>query len=144
MLCTVSKDFREAAEGDGLWQSSYMDRFHKKASTLTPSPEGDGDGDEDGDVDSVTATYGDGDKRSGGFKNLYKRRLQDPHVSAWMDMEKRRAYSTVYFCTIMSVKHLSLGVVRLVTLCFFLKVQYREHPTIGFARFGLTNVFDNV
>ena len=96
MLCTVSKEFREAAEGDCLWQIPYMDRFYKQRRgvlALTPSRERE---DADADVNATATTDEEwnggrrnSDERRGGFKNLYMRRMQDPHVRAWGVMKKQ-------------------------------------------------------
>jgi len=117
VLCAVSKEFREAAEGDALWRQAYNTRFPKKSevcgNTEQGGPDagaggcsgvsgggddgedyddGDGGGDGDGDDDDHTATTAARSRESGaqqpagvkvaGFKHRYKRRLQDPHVSA--------------------------------------------------------------
>ncbi|CAM9099799.1 unnamed protein product, partial [Scytosiphon promiscuus] len=55
-LCAVSKDFRETAEGDGLWRGVYEKRFSKDPQNRKSSP----------------------DMR--GFKHRYNTRLQDPFV----------------------------------------------------------------
>lgn len=94
MLCTVSQDFREAAEGDGLWREAYEERFPVQ---IEICEKGAGQGGLDaggggcGPVDireaaatKPTASGGNSsasDENGDGFKGRYKRRLLDPHVS---------------------------------------------------------------
>lgn len=90
MLCTVSKEFREAAEGDALWREAYEKRFSKKdeekGDGLQGGPDSGGGGCAGGHVATTASTLASGKEQSivGGnasFKHLYKERLQDPHVS---------------------------------------------------------------
>lgn len=84
VLCEVSKDFREAADEDGLWRAAYMERFEKPSgvnSTASPS------GDEEDRWSVLVAHKGGGTGTArrrcgipGGFKRRYMRRIQDPQV----------------------------------------------------------------
>lgn len=116
MLCTVSKDFREAAEGDGLWQGPYMDRFCKTSRAgLAPTHSREREtADEADDADgahvhahahATPTTDGEsnrarrnGEEYGGGFKKLYMKRMQDPHVSAWGGMETPTSRESTYDC----------------------------------------------
>lgn len=99
VLCAVSKEFQEAAEGDALWHRAYEKRFPNQSEESKQDVEGGpaaagggcgGTGDSGGvDGDATTAAspvmacrggfsiLGE----AGGFKHRYNMRLQDPHVS---------------------------------------------------------------
>lgn len=97
VLCVVSKEFREAAEGDALWREAYEKRFPKKdeerGNALQEGPDagagGCAGGNGDQDVVAVAAAacpLASGKESvagvNGSFKHVYKGRIQDPHVSA--------------------------------------------------------------
>eukprot|EP00752_Nemacystus_decipiens_P001227 g1226.t1 len=91
-LCAVSKEFREAAEGDALWREAYEKRFAKKVESgdaVQGGPDSGGGGCADGhgrgDLAATTNPLARGNKQpvgegNAGFKHLYKGRLQDPYV----------------------------------------------------------------
>lgn len=90
VLCTVSKEFREAAEGDALWREAYETRFSKKeeekGDALQGGPDS-GGGCADGHVVGAAGPLTSGEEEAvdggkGSFKHLYKARLEDPHVSS--------------------------------------------------------------
>ncbi|CAN0450490.1 unnamed protein product, partial [Ectocarpus sp. 12 AP-2014] len=93
VLCTVSQEFREAAEGDGLWREAYDERFpalqgepSERAGQGGPDAGGGGCGPVDcreATATKPTANGGNssaGDENGDDFKGRYKRRLLDPHV----------------------------------------------------------------
>lgn len=98
-LCAVSKDFRETAEGDGLWRGIYEKRFlkepRKSAEDTGQGGPGAGGSGCSGSNDSgarggdckTSATLCPEEKEGKtspdmhGFKQRYNMRLRDPHVS---------------------------------------------------------------
>lgn len=104
MLCTVSQDFREAAEGDGLWREAYEERFPVQSEISEGAgqggPDAGGGGCDPLDVREAAATkptasggtLSPGDKSGDGFKGRYKRRLLDPHVSRRLRHVKPSSY----------------------------------------------------
>ncbi len=106
VLCAVSKEFREAAEGDALWRQAYNSRFPKKSEVCDSVGQGGpdasaggcsggtrGDDDDNDDDDAGTTAPSSGESgaqqsagvKASGFKHRYKRRLEDPHVSkVWL------------------------------------------------------------
>lgn len=93
VLCAVSKEFREAAEGDPLWREAYEKRFPEKdeekgnASRRGPDSSASGHGQGDVAAAASPSTLASGkepavDAQRGSFRHLYKRRVQDPHVSS--------------------------------------------------------------
>lgn len=101
----MSKDFREAAEGDGLWRGVYEKRFSEDSpknadETGEGGPDtgggdcvggggicgGGGGGSGGGDGRAVATLFpvekeGEISSEVCGFKQRYNMRLQDPHVS---------------------------------------------------------------
>lgn len=83
-LCAVSKDFCEAAEGDGLWRAAYEERFDKDRGigSIMLQPFG-----ANVEQSSAVALWMN-DKASTqrqkrarrGFKRRYMRRIKDPQV----------------------------------------------------------------
>lgn len=123
MLCTVSQDFREAAEGDGLWREAYDERFPVLQSETSESagqggPDAGGGGCGPVDCREATATKptasggnsSAGDENGDGFKGRYKRRLLDPHVSRRLGEVEPSKYCIAE--EIVGVEHVDMGRVR--------------------------------
>lgn len=102
VLCTVSKEFREAAEGDAIWREAYEKRFPNKGEvngyTLKGGPDAAAGSCVDGHVCAEVATAASPSARGKekavdegivSFKNRYEGRLQDPHVRADIVLAQR-------------------------------------------------------